>query len=83
MTYEISFDPHALNSAARSLKEDPSGLALLLDTIDKLADDPRPAGSIPYGSPDLGRLHIGDYRGLYVIDNDVIRILITHLGRTP
>ncbi|MGX1914466.1 type II toxin-antitoxin system RelE family toxin [Streptomyces phaeochromogenes] len=83
MTYEITFEPHALNSAARFLKEDPSGLALLLDTIDKLADDPRPAGSIPYGSPDLRRLHVGDYRVLYIIDDDVIRVLVTHLGRTP
>jgi len=83
VTYEITFEPHALNSAARFLKEDPSGLALLLDTIDKLADDPRPAGSIPYGSPDLRRLHVGDYRVLYIIDDDVIRVLVTHLGRTP
>jgi mRNA interferase RelE/StbE len=82
MTYEIVFEPRALNSATRFLKEDPSGLALLLDTIDKLAHDPRPAGSIPYGSPDHRRLHINDYRVLYVIEDDVIRILVTHLGRT-
>lgn len=81
MTYEIIFEPRALNSATRFLEEDPSGLALVLDTIDKLAHDPRPSGSIPYGSPDLRRLHIGDYRVLYVIDDDVIRILVTHLGR--
>ncbi|MEU9283728.1 type II toxin-antitoxin system RelE/ParE family toxin [Streptomyces sp. NPDC048275] len=83
MTYEIIFEPHALDSAARFLREDPSGLALVLDTIDKLATDPRPAGSTPYGSADLRRLRIGDYRVLYVIDNDVIHILVTHLGRTP
>ncbi|MEV6594199.1 type II toxin-antitoxin system RelE family toxin [Streptomyces acidicola] len=83
MTYEIIFEPRALNSAARFLKEDPSGLAVALDTIDKLAHDPRPAASIPYGSPDMRRLRIGDYRILYLIDDDVIRILVTHLGRTP
>ncbi|MFF6993569.1 type II toxin-antitoxin system RelE/ParE family toxin [Streptomyces sp. NPDC008313] len=83
MTYEIVFEPHALNSAARFLEEDPGGLALVLDTIDKLADDPRPAGSLAYGSPDLRRLRIGDYRVLYIIEAEVIRIVITHLGRTP
>lgn len=83
MTYEITFEPSALNSAARFLEEDPSGLALVLDTIDKLADDPRPTGSTPYGSPDLRRLRVGDYRVMYVIEDDVIRILVTHLGRTP
>ncbi len=82
MTYEITFEPQALNAAARFLSDDPSGLALVLDTIDKLAEDPRPTGSVPYGSADLRRLRIGEYRVLYAIDDDVIRILVTHLGRT-
>ncbi|MFJ3900659.1 type II toxin-antitoxin system RelE/ParE family toxin [Streptomyces sp. NPDC090025] len=82
MTYEIIFEPGALNSAARFLKDDPDGLALVLDTIDKLANDPRPTGSIAYGSPSLRRLRINDYRVLYVIEEDVIRVLVTHLGRT-
>ncbi|WP_327696991.1 type II toxin-antitoxin system RelE family toxin [Streptomyces sp. NBC_00459] len=82
MTYEIVFEPHALDAAARFLKEDPSGLSLVLDTIDKLATDPRPAGSIPYGSRDIRRLRINDYRVLYFIDQESIHILITHLGRT-
>ncbi|MET9681834.1 type II toxin-antitoxin system RelE family toxin [Streptomyces coeruleorubidus] len=81
MTYEIIFEPHALDSAARFLKADPSGLAAVLDAIDKLADDPRPAGSVPYGV-DIRRLRVGDYRVMYVIDDDVIHILVTHLGRT-
>ncbi|WP_159772119.1 type II toxin-antitoxin system RelE family toxin [Streptomyces sp. HM190] len=82
MTYEIAFEPHALDSTARFLKEDPSGLSLDLDTIDKLADGPRPAASPPYGSPDIRRLRVGDHRVLHVIDNEVIRITITHPGRT-
>jgi mRNA interferase RelE/StbE len=83
VTYEITFEPHALNAAARFLQEDPGGLAVVLDAIDKLAHDPRPTGSTAYGSPNIRRLRIGDYRVLYVIDNDVIHILVTHLGRTP
>ncbi|MET7275241.1 type II toxin-antitoxin system RelE/ParE family toxin [Streptomyces flaveolus] len=83
MTYEIIFEPQALDSAARFLKEDPDGLATVLDAIDKLAESPRPAGSIPYGSPDIRRLYVGDYRVLYIIEDDVVRILVTHLGRTP
>ncbi|GAA3885208.1 hypothetical protein GCM10023084_42590 [Streptomyces lacrimifluminis] len=82
MTHEIVFEPHALDAAARFLQEDPSGLSLVLDTIDKLATDPRPAGSVPYGSRDIRRLRINDYRVLYFIDQETIHILITHLGRT-
>lgn len=81
MMYEIIFEPHALNAAARFLEEDPKGLAVTLDAIDELAHDPRPANSVAYGV-DIRRLRVGDYRVLYVIDDDVIHILITHLGRT-
>ncbi|MHB9861171.1 type II toxin-antitoxin system RelE family toxin [Streptomyces sp. YIM S03343] len=81
MTYEIVFEPHAVDAATRFLKEDPTGLAMVLDAIDGLAHDPRPAGSTPYG-PDIRRLRVGDYRVLYVIDDNVIHVLVTHLGRT-
>ncbi|MBO4258036.1 type II toxin-antitoxin system RelE family toxin [Streptomyces griseorubiginosus] len=82
MAYEIVWEPRATNAAARFLKEDRAGLAAVYEAVDALADQPRPPGSIPYGSPDLRRLHVGDYRVLYVIDDDVIHILVTHLGRT-
>jgi len=38
-----------------------------VDAIDRLADNPRPAGSFPYGSPDLRRLRVGRYWVLYEI----------------
>ena len=81
MTYEIIFEPHALDAATRFLKEDPAGLAVALNAIDELAHNPRPAGTTPYG-PDIRRLRVGAYRVIYVIDDAVIRILVTHLGRT-
>ncbi|WP_369389725.1 type II toxin-antitoxin system RelE/ParE family toxin [Streptomyces sp. CG1] len=81
MTYEIIFEPHALDVAARFLNEDPAGLAKVLDAIDELALDPRPAGSRAYG-PGIRRLHVDAYRVLYIIDTEVIRILVTYLGRT-
>ncbi|GAA3118995.1 type II toxin-antitoxin system RelE family toxin [Streptomyces echinatus] len=81
MTYEIIFEPNALNAAARFLEEDPAGLAKVLDAIDELAQDPRPVASTPYGL-DIRRLRVDDYRVLYVIESEIIRILVTHLGRT-
>ncbi|MFF8728217.1 type II toxin-antitoxin system RelE/ParE family toxin [Streptomyces sp. NPDC015171] len=81
MTYEIIFEPHALDTAARFLEDDPAGLAKVLDAIDELAHDPRPMASAAYG-PDIRRLRVGAYRVLYIIDAAVIRILVTHLGRT-
>ncbi|MFE0672942.1 type II toxin-antitoxin system RelE/ParE family toxin [Streptomyces sp. NPDC058867] len=83
MTYQIIWEPRATNAAVRFLKDDPAGLAAVYQAVDGLAVQPRPADSAPYGSPDLRRLHIGDYRVLYVIEDDVVRIMVTHLGRTP
>lgn len=80
MTYEIIFEPHALDAAARFLAEDPAGLSKVLDAIDELAHDPRPAASTAYG-PDIRRLRVDAYRVLYIIDTQVIHILVTHLGR--
>jgi mRNA interferase RelE/StbE len=81
VTYEIIFEPHALDAAARFLAEDPAGLAKVLDAIDELAHDPRPMGSTAYG-PDMRRLRVDDYRVLYAIESEAVRILVTHLGRT-
>ncbi|MEU8973122.1 type II toxin-antitoxin system RelE/ParE family toxin [Streptomyces monashensis] len=81
MTYEIIFEPHALDAATRFLAEDPAGLAKVLDAIDELAHDPRPAGSRPYGA-DIRRLRVDEYRVLYIIEAETIRVLVTHLGRT-
>ncbi|MEV5532295.1 type II toxin-antitoxin system RelE family toxin [Streptomyces prunicolor] len=81
MTYEIIFEPHALDAATRFLEEDPKGLSATLDAIDELAHNPRPVTSVAYGV-DIRRLRVGDYRVLYVIDDEVIHILVTHLGRT-
>jgi mRNA interferase RelE/StbE len=43
-------------SQAAGFLDDPAGLGEVLDAVDRLAGDPRPAGSFPYGSPDLQRL---------------------------
>ncbi|MYS90011.1 MULTISPECIES: type II toxin-antitoxin system RelE family toxin [Streptomyces] len=81
MTYRIIWETDATNAAVRFLKDDPAGLAAVYEAVDALAETPRPASSTPYG-PGFRRLRVGDYRVLYVIDEDVIRILFTHLGRT-
>ncbi|MEU9122976.1 type II toxin-antitoxin system RelE/ParE family toxin [Streptomyces sp. NPDC048506] len=82
MTYRIIWEPGATHAAVRFLKDDPTGLAAVYEAVDALAETPRPTGSAAYGSQ-ARRLRVGPYRVLYLIDDDVIRILVTHLGRTP
>ena len=51
----------------------------VLDAIDLLAEDLRPAGSFPYGSPGRRRLRVGRYRILYEIT--VGAVAIRHIAR--
>ena len=59
MSRQVVWDTAALDTAAGILKSDPNGLALLMDAIDRLAQDPRPAESMEFASADVRRLFIG------------------------
>ena len=78
MSLRIDYDERAIGQAFAFL-DDPPGIHEVLDAIDRLADDPRPAGSFPYGSPDLRRLRVGRYRVLYQITEDAVAI--RHIAR--
>ena len=61
-------------SVSRSLGNylaDPAGLTMVLEAIDALAEDPRPANAVPWGRV-MMRLHIGPYRVLYEIGETTI-----------
>src|SRR6266480_1613942 len=47
------------------------------------ADEPRPAESFPYGSPDLRRLRAGRYRVFYTIDEERRVFQVDHVARLP
>jgi mRNA interferase RelE/StbE len=78
VSLRIEYDERAISQAAAFL-DDPNGIREVLDAIDRLADDPRPPGSFPYGSPDLRRLRAGRYRVLYEITQDAVAI--RHIAR--
>ena len=65
------------------LREDPTGVAALWDSVSQLADKPRPPESFPYGSPDLRRLRTGRYRVFYTIDEERRAVQIDHVARLP
>jgi mRNA interferase RelE/StbE len=79
VSLRVDYDERAIDEAAAFL-DDPQGMRAVLDAIDRLADDPRPAGSFPYGSPDLRRLRAGRYRILYEITEDAIAV--RHIARS-
>jgi mRNA interferase RelE/StbE len=55
VTSTVIRDEAAINAAARFPKDDPEGPRQVTDAVDLLADQPRPEGTVPYGSPDLRR----------------------------
>jgi len=81
VTYEVIWSERALDQAAGFLKDDPAGLEQLLNSVDLLANEPRPAGTTEYGSPDIRRLHVGRYRVLYDISDDTVTLVVIHAGR--
>ena len=53
VSLRVDYDERAINQAAAFL-DDPQGMHVVLDAIDRLADDPRPAGSSRTGRPTSG-----------------------------
>jgi mRNA interferase RelE/StbE len=81
VSLRVDYDVLALDQAAGFLRDDPVGVAAAFDAVDLLAEDPRPAGAFPYGSPDLLRIKVGRYRVLYEITGEVVAV--RHIARGP
>jgi mRNA-degrading endonuclease RelE of RelBE toxin-antitoxin system len=57
---------------ARRFMPDQIGMRALGEAVGRLADDPEPAGGFHRGR--YHRVRVGQYRVLYVIDDDVITV---------
>jgi mRNA interferase RelE/StbE len=75
--YEIRFTA----AANRELRRLPAQvIRRVVAAIDQLARDPRPHGAKKLaGSQDTYRLRVGDYRVVYIVDDDQQVILITRI----
>ena len=61
--------------------DDPVTARRLSAVVKGLAKIPEPQGSIHRGDSLIHRLHVGDYRVLYEVTDDVVRVW--SLGRVP
>jgi mRNA interferase RelE/StbE len=77
---QITWEAQAIDQAAGFLHDDPDGVREMLDAVARLADEPSPAGSFPYGSPDRRRLRIGRYRVMYDITAEMVLLATTLFG---
>ncbi|MFJ6568646.1 type II toxin-antitoxin system RelE/ParE family toxin [Streptomyces sp. NPDC091292] len=81
MTWQVSWEPAALDAAAGHLKDDPQGVDALLRATDQLAENDRPEGSRAWGTAHR-RLRHGPWRILYRVDSDTGTLHIEHIGRS-
>mgnify|MGYP006279182421 FL=1 len=51
-----------------------------MDAIDRLGDDPRPPGVKKLTGRPGWRIRVGDYRILYEIDGDLLRVYVFKAG---
>ncbi len=81
MTWQVAWEPAALNAAVGHLKADPYSVDALLRVTDQLAENERPEGARPWGTGHR-RLHRGPWRVLCRVDHDTRTLHIEHVGRT-
>jgi mRNA interferase RelE/StbE len=76
-SYRIVFK----QSVAKDLRPIPKkDVQRILKRIDGLADDPRPVGVEKLGGDEKYRIRQGNYRILYVIEDDIITVTIVKVG---
>lgn len=81
MPYRIDFTNRArkeLSKLAKSIQ--PKQLRGIKDTIDDLADDPRPPGVEKVETTDYLRVRSGNYRIVYQVEDEVLTVLIIRIG---
>jgi mRNA interferase RelE/StbE len=83
VSYQVNWEIRALDLTAGFLRDDPTGVAALWESVSRLADEPRPPESFAYGSPDLRRLRADRYRVFYTIDEEQRVVQIDHVARLP
>ncbi|RNL60001.1 type II toxin-antitoxin system RelE/ParE family toxin [Nocardioides marmoriginsengisoli] len=78
MTYQVEIAP----AAARQLRKlDPQAGRRILTVLELLAMGPRPAGAKKLvGGEGEWRVRTGDYRIVYEIEDDVLRVLVVAVG---
>jgi mRNA interferase RelE/StbE len=83
VSYQVNWEVQALDRTVGFLRDDRAGVAGLWESVSRLADEPRPRESFPYGSADLRRLRAGRYRVFYTIDEGRKLVQIDHVARLP
>jgi mRNA interferase RelE/StbE len=81
VTFEVIWEPAAVELTSRFLADDADGLLGLFEAVDALAEDPCPPRAFPLGTSGIYRLRVGHYRVVYETDPASRTVKIRHVGR--
>ena len=73
--------PTALRTLARIRSEDKEAFARVRRDIAALADQPHPDRAVAWGGTNIFRLHTGETRILYEVDEEASTVCIINIGR--
>ena len=75
--YELQVRP----SVAKDVERIPTAdLQRILEKIERLKDDPRPAGCVRLSGQEYYRIRQGDYRIIYEIHDDRLSVILVKVG---
>jgi mRNA interferase RelE/StbE len=76
----VVFRETALRNLARVRGEDKDLFTRTRRAISALADQPHPPGAVAWGATGVYRLHAGDIRILYEVDDQAATVYIVNIG---
>jgi mRNA interferase RelE/StbE len=76
----VVFQQTALRSLARIRSEDKDAFTRTRHAIAALADRPYPDGAVARGATGIYRLHTGEVRILYEVDDEASTVYIINIG---
>ena len=80
MSLAVVFRETALRNLARIRGEDKDLFTLTRRAISALAEQPYPEGAAAWGATGVYRLHAGDIRILYEVDDQAATVYIINIG---
>ena len=80
MSLTVVFRETALRALARIRSEDKDAFTRTRHAIAALADQPYPDGAVAWGGTGIFRLHAGDVRVLYEVDDDTSTAYVINVG---
>lgn len=83
MSLAVVFRQTALHNLARIRSEDQDLFGRTRRAIALLADQPYPKNAVAWGGTGVYRLHSGDIRILYEVDDEAATVYIINIGVIP